>query len=211
MAKLSKGTTFSDGSSANAAALNNLVDNATVLAGIITDWGAVTPDVADSILIYDSSAANLAKCTLANVISLIPSSAVAGTPALRALGAGSTDAAAGNDSRFPASVTGLRKGAGAGSSDTAAGPNDMRFASSNLGTGTDIDWSLADIFYSTSLDANKTYTFSNVTDGRVIMLLVNQNSKTITLPGGWTTIGTANIAGWNIYTFIKSTGASFAT
>src|SRR5882724_617694 len=105
MADLQKGTTFTTGVSATAADLNNLVDSATILSAAITGKGAVTPDPADSLLIYDTSGSALAKCTLQNVIDAFPTDAAAGSKSLRTLGVGATQAVAGNDTRLPASVT----------------------------------------------------------------------------------------------------------
>lgn len=211
MAKLSKGTDFSVAGTYSGTDLNNLVDAATVLPGFITDWTAVTPVSADSFLFYSAGGATLAKCTLSDILGSITSDAAAGTPSLRSLGTGATQAAAGNDSRFPANVTGIRLGAGGAANDTAAGAKDLNFSSVNLSHGTAVNWDLGDVFYDTGLTSNTTYTFSNVRDGRVIILMINQNAKTVTLPAGWTLLGTANTAGWNMYTFIKSAGNSMAT
>lgn len=213
MAKLSKGTTFSDGSSYNAASLNNLVDQASVLPGIITEFASSTPDVADSLLIYDTSASALAKCTITDLIAAFPNDPVAATKGLRSLGTGAQQAAPGNDTRFGATLSGsvgklrLIGTNGLASNDTGAAPKDLAFASSNLSGGTAIDWDVADIFYDTlSGSAGKTYTFSNVRDGRVITIMLNTAAftGTITWP---TTAGTAPVfaAGTlNIYTFMKS-------
>lgn len=50
----------------------------------------------------------------------LPGDQLPGMASKRTLGTGAQQAAPGNDTRFPATVTGLRKGGGAGSQDTAA-------------------------------------------------------------------------------------------
>src|SRR4051812_36054076 len=107
MGSISKGSTFIDGVQSNAAAINNLVDAATILPGIITDRGTVAPDPTDSMLVYDASGSQLAKCTIQNLIDAFPTDAVAASKSLRTLGTGAQQAVAGNDSRIPASVNGI--------------------------------------------------------------------------------------------------------
>lgn len=216
MASIQKGTTFTDGVSANAAALNNLVDAATILPGIITDRTTATPATADQFLIYDASASALAQCTLQNIIDAFPTDATALSKSLRTLGTGATQAVAGNDARLSATLSaGVGKlrvvgTGGFGSLDTAAAPKDLIFTPVNINTLTNIDWDTADVFYDAALSANKTYTFSNVRDGRVIVLQINQNGHTVAFPVGWLVLGTANTASWNAYSLVKSVGASLA-
>ena len=210
MSDISKGTTFTNGVSASATDLNNLVDAATIQPAAITGKGAVTPDVADSLLIYDNSGSSLAKCTLQNVIDALPTD---NGPAksLRTLGPTGNQAAAGNDARFPASVTGIRKSTGAGSTDVAATPTDFKFPTQNINALTNIDFNAADIFYDTALSANKVYTFSNVGAGRSIVIQINQNGHTVGFPAGVLILGTPSTAGWNLYCITVTNGATIGS
>lgn len=203
MAKLSRGHTFTDGSTAVAADLNTLVDSAAILPGAITEQAGATPANADSFLIYSASASDLRKCTLADVVAAFPNDAIAATKSLRSLGTTSTQAAAGNDTRFPADVTGIRKSAGGGSSDIAAVPKDFAFPPVNLAAGLSIDWDAGDIFYDTLTGSvSYAYTFANVRAGRVIQVILKTlgYTGTITWP---TLLGTAPIQtnGSTVHTF----------
>lgn len=207
MSKLLKGTTFTTGVPATAADLNNLVDAASILPGAVTEQTTITPATGDLLLAYDVSGSALGKFSVQDVIDVFPTDAAAGNKSLRTLGTTATQAAAGNDTRFPSSVTGIRKGAGAGSTDAAAAPKDFIFTPNNLSGSSTIDWDLADVFYDT-LSANRTYTFTNVRAGRVIVLQLNQNGHTVAFPAGWILLGTANTASWNIYSLVNSAVAS---
>lgn len=169
MAKLQKGFTFVDGFSYSAANLNAIVDSALILPGAITEQTATAPILTDSFLYYNAGAAALRQCTLQNMVSAFPVDALAGTASLRTLGTGATQAAQGTDIRFSGRVTGIRLGQDWPVNDTVAAPKDLRFPSVNLSGGTNINWDSADIFFDfLTGSANKTYTFSNVRDGRVI-------------------------------------------
>lgn len=205
MSDIQAGTTLSDGVSYHGSDFNALVNNATILPAFITAKGAVIPSSSDSICIYDSSGSGLAKCTLGDLISnVIPQDNVAGIASLRTLGTGPQQAAAGSDSRFPASVTGLRKSAGSASTDTAAAPKDLDFTPQSLSGISNIDWDLGNLFYEGLLGTSKTYTFSNVRSGRVIIAQINQNGHTVSFQGGWILLGTQNVAGWNVYCFMNT-------
>lgn len=202
MAKLQKGVTFVDGTTYAAADLNNLVDLAIILPGAITELSSFTADVADSILYYSSSQAALKKTTLQGVINLVPSGSIAATPALRALGTGATQAAAGNDVRFPSSITGLRKGNGA-SADTAAAAKDLSFAPVALAAGTAINWDSSDMFTDTlSGSGALTYTFSNVRSGRVITVILKKGTWTGTTINWPTLIGAVPVPDTSATVFI---------
>ncbi len=183
MADLQKGHTFTEGSSGNTAAdLNALVDSGTILPAFITGKSAVaTLEDVDLALVYDNSAAAMRKVTFANIVGSFPADAAAGTAALRTLGTTSVKAAAGNDTRFPASVTGIRLGAGVGSTDTAAEPKDLSFDTVDMDGETEIDWDAADVFHD-DLAHDKTYTFANTRTGRSIQFIVKLNGHTPTLP-----------------------------
>lgn len=208
MAKLQKGYTFTDGTTGTAAELNSLVDSAILLPGAITEQTTTTPDVADSVLFYDTSAAGLRKNTFANVIALVPSEGVAATPSLRALGTGATQAAPGNDTRFPAAITGPRIGHGT-SADTAAVPSDLAFAQKNLAGTLNIDWSTWEVFYDvlSGSGSARTYTFTNSSvKPRTITVVLDKGTWTGTIINWPTLKGAAPV--WDtsasicVYTFL---------
>ena len=71
MPQLSKGDTFADGQQVTGVRLNGLVDNATILPGVITDQTSITAntvDNADSILLHDSSASALREATASDLL-----------------------------------------------------------------------------------------------------------------------------------------------
>lgn len=178
MGDLQKGVTFVDGTTYAAADLNNLVDNATIISAAITGKSSFTPALTDPLIYYSSSQTALKKATFQDIVNLVPSGSVAATPALRALGTGSTQAAAGNDARFPTTITGLRQGNGA-SADTAAVPKNLSFAPVALGGGFAINWDSADMFTDTlSGSGTLTYTFSNTRSGRIITVILKKGTWT---------------------------------
>lgn len=190
MAQIQRGYTFIDGGTGNAAELHELVDDATILPGIITQQASAPPANPDSFLFYQARSQTLASCTLSQLIAAFPVNQAANVACLRQLGTGATVAAAGNDPRFPAQITGIRKGHGTGA-DTAATAPDLDFSSVDLANLTAIDWSAGNFFHD-SLTANKTYTFSNVTDGRAICAVIVTNGHTPTFP---TTLGSIQTLG----------------
>lgn len=84
MAQISKGDTFTDGEQVNGSRLNQLVDSSTLLAGAITDQGAMTANTVaatDSVLLYDLSATGLRKPTVSDILNSnlpVTTSAIAG-------------------------------------------------------------------------------------------------------------------------------------
>lgn len=210
MAKLQKGKDFTTGSPFSGADLNSLVDAATILPGAITEQSAVTPAGADTVMVYSAAATALGKCTVTQLFAAQSSDAAAGTPSIRTLGTGAQQAAPGNSTGLSASVAGVRKSTSTASTDVAATAKDFAYASVNITSLTNIDWDAGDVFVDTLLASNKTYTFSNLRDGRVIVIKINQNSKTVAFPVGWLLLGTANTAGWNIYSLSYGPGAAIA-
>lgn len=214
MADIQRGHTFIDGSSGNDSAdLHELVDAATILPAAITAKGGVaTLEDVDTFLVHDSSASALKKVTFANLYGSIPTDDAAGTPSLRRLGTTSVKAAAGNDTRFPASVTGFRIGAGVGSADVAATGKDFRHPV-DLDGDTEIDWDTGNVFYD-SLSANRTFTFANKRLGRQIEIILELNGHTPTFPVdiGTVVVGTGTTILHVIltYTTVGTTGLQIA-
>jgi hypothetical protein len=71
MTQLSKGDTFADGQQVTGVRLNGLVDNATVLPGVITDQINITANTVasdDSVLIHDLSATALREATVGDLL-----------------------------------------------------------------------------------------------------------------------------------------------
>jgi hypothetical protein len=85
----------------------------------------------------------------------------------------------------------------------------------DIGVSTAIDWTLNTSYFNI-ITANKTFTFSNVTDNKIIIVAIRNNSAgTITLT--WPTvvqnlmINTVSPSRENVYTFIRSNGKIYAT
>ncbi len=71
----------------------------------------------------------------------------------------------------------------------------------------DIDWSLAEVYTKTLAGGANTFTFSNTTDGEVIIVIVTGAASTLTWPtvkwaGG--TPPTQTASGTDVYTFVKA-------
>ncbi len=163
MSDLSTGYTFVDGSGAlTAARLNTAIGSATILPAFITGKSAITIDVADYLPFYDTSGTVIGKTTLTNFITSIQ-------------GTTSGKVAAGNDSRFPATITGLRLGNGA-SADTAAVAKNLAFAPTaappTAGAVT-LNCALNNLF-TTTFVANTTVTLTNISDGDTIYHQITQ-------------------------------------
>lgn len=205
--QLSKGTTYTAGGSVTDVNLNALVDAGSILPGCISEQTQAAPAVA-AMFLYRSNTGSLRKCSLTQVINAFPADDAAGTPSLRRLGTTSIKAAAGNDNRFPANVTGIRLGANAASNDTAATAKDFSYPLDMSG-GTTIDWDVANVFYDT-LAGNRTITaFSNLRIGRQIHVIIKLNGFTVTftpvISGGIESLGAGTT--FSHYVFTRISGA----
>jgi hypothetical protein len=65
MSQIQRGETFVDGQTVTAARLNNLVDLASAVTGLILDQAATTVSVNDQVLIWDDATNSLKRATLA--------------------------------------------------------------------------------------------------------------------------------------------------
>src|SRR6266576_1612415 len=176
--------TFNDGvpGDLTAAKLHALVDQATILPGFFTDRSQVTPVLSDFIT-FLSNNTFIRKCTFTNLNTILPYDQAAGTASRRTLGPGASQAAPGNDTRFPATVNGIRVGVGAGSNDRAYDVNDGRFQYVDVSATNIINWDLSDTFYCAAT-FNHTYTFSNLPSfPRTIIFLVQSNGHNIVFSG----------------------------
>ncbi len=165
MADLSTGYTFADGSGAlTAARINTAIGGATILPAFITGKSAITIDVADYLVFYDTSGTVLGKTTLTNFITAIQ-------------GTTSGKVAAGNDSRFSANVAGIRKSTVGGSTDVAAKPPDYALAptAGTLSAGAvTLDCSLNSRF-TVAVTANAVITLTNIPDGGEVIVRTTQS------------------------------------
>lgn len=183
MADLSSPETWADSganAAVNAARLTNHVNGATILPAFISGKSTVSPASGDTAIFFQASSGNLVKATLSSILGLVSLPAVdpvAGTAGSRTLGTGAQQAAPGNDTRFPASVTGIRKGAGAGSTDAAAVAADLVFAplSPVNGGGVALSCAVYDKF-TVNLTNNTTITFSNIANGATILVQTIQDA-----------------------------------
>jgi hypothetical protein len=174
MGVITPGYVFADGSGAlTAARLNSAFSAAGITTELITGKSAITPDVADSLVFYDASGSVLGKCTITTFITAIQ-------------GITSGKVAAGNDSRFSASVTGIRLSAGAGGTDTAAVAKNFAFApttSTPTAGAVTLNCALNNLFTSTFV-VNTTVTLTNISDGDTICHQITQDgtgSRLLTL------------------------------
>jgi hypothetical protein len=184
MSDIQKGVTFHTGDEVTNSSLNNLVDDAIILPGFISSKPVGSPAQGDKFVFFKSANQSLAAVTLNGLISAFPRGGAANAFALRKLGTQAGTAAAGDDSRFPADFIhgGIRK-ANHNQPDTVATPQDLCFAAKHLSGGSQIDWSLGELFYD-SITANKTYTFANVPTNvaQVITVALQLNGHTVTFP-----------------------------
>ncbi len=180
------------GSEVTAARLNNFLGNAVINKEFVSGKSIIAPATGDYLPFYDVSGDGLGKATLQTLVQAVggDGTSAAGVAALRILGTTSVQAAAGNDTRFPASVTGPRKGAGAGSADTAALKPDFAQAPSVVtgsGTGTASADCSVNTWWTYALPASTTgctLTFNNVPNGIDIRLVTTQgasSASTLTL------------------------------
>lgn len=174
-----KGHTFRDGDTGvSAATLNSIVDSATLLPGAITEQAQVVPAVTDSFL-YSKGTGGLRKCTLQDILNAVPSNQPGNIASLRKLGTGATMAAAGNDSRFPSTFTGVRMANGT-APDTVAKPSDIVTAPKILAANEAIDWNAFNVF-TRDMAGNESYTFQRVKLGQTITIIFKLHGHTPTL------------------------------
>lgn len=187
MADLSTLELFTDtvpDNAVNAARVNNAFATLRILPEFITSRGAVTPVGGDTIPFFDLSGTVIGKCTFQELFTALadPAAGVAGP---RTLGTSALKAAAGNDDRFPADVTGIRKGVGAGKNDVAATESDLPRtpnAIGNSGTGATIPC-VSLLTHTITMTGNATLTITGLADGAIARVLATQDasgSRTIT-------------------------------
>lgn len=125
--EITAGESFENGQIVTHQRLNNHVNGAVIRSSFVSGKPTTMPETTDFLSFYDVSAAGLAKASIGNVVKAYAGdgTSAAAVAGLRILGTGPLHAAAGNDSRFPSTMTGIRKSSGAGSTDTAAVTSDF--------------------------------------------------------------------------------------
>lgn len=161
--------------------LNNHVNGAQIQPEAISSKTDTTPVSTDLLLLYDTSAVALAKSTLALAVAAVyPVDGAAGVASARTLGTGAGQAVGGTDTRIPAPVTGVRKGAGVGSADTAANGADVEsFAASvvSLTAGAGALNCAAQLNWEVTLNAAAvTLTLTNIPDGATVRIKTTQDA-----------------------------------
>lgn len=221
MSDIASPETFTDsgaGATVNAARLMNHVNGALNLPGLISDKAIVTPVAGDYLLIYQSSTVALKRASAANVAGLGPgiSSIALSTPAEFSV-SGSPLTGNGTITLSWASQSGNKviaspaDGTSGPLTARALVPRDYRLPPVSV-TGTVVDWSLGDIFY-TTLSSSPTFTFSNVTDGTIILKVIQDatGGRALTLPAiGWSgnavPVSPKTANHYDIYTFVSVLG-----
>jgi len=209
MSQISCPEIFTDagaGREVNAERLNNALGALTALPGLITEQASGTPAVADIILFKKVSTGVLSQSSFTALLAaLMPTDPDAATAGMRTLGTTSVKAAAGNDTRFPALVTGIRKGGGNGSTDTAADQADLPCvirAGGNSGTAIPLNC-VDNLNHTVTMNDNATITLSNTIDGQIIRVKTVQDAngnRTVAFVGATPTL-----------TAIKEGGAAAAS
>lgn len=95
--------------------------------------------------------------------------------------------------------------------------NGVHNAGSTGMSGLDIDWSLGENFYK-EVSSNSTITFSNIQDGKVVLLVIRNTSNsniTLTLPSGiykdaYLDLTVPSLKE-NVYTFIRTNGKTYVS
>jgi hypothetical protein len=172
MSEITPGVTFLDGQAVNASILNALLGSASIKTPFYTNKATITPVAADKILFLDISGSVFGITTIAALITAMQ-------------GATSATLAAGNDTRFPATLNGIRLANGA-NADTAAKPKDFVLApTAGVPSAGAVTLNCANNnLFTVAFVANTTVTLSNVTDGDLICIQITQDgtgSRLLTL------------------------------
>jgi hypothetical protein len=206
MADLQSGETYVDGQTVDASRLNNMINGADALPGLISGQASATPAGADEVLLLKGGVLKRATVTALNVAGSGVTSVAMTVPTGFAVG-GSPVTTTGTLAVTLSSQTGnkvLRSAAAGGAATPAFRATDARdlyVASVNI-AASNIDWSLGTKFWK-SLSGNITFTFSNNEDGMGIKVAVFTNGHTtnwpaaVVWPGG--TEPTDSVSGTDLY------------
>jgi hypothetical protein len=188
MSQLDTTNTFVDGDIVNAAALNNMIDQATALPGLITSQVTANATAGDLVLLVRSGV--LKKADVSTFPSGVTSVGMTvdptsvfhvtvGTPTTTPAIALGLDAQAAN--KF---LAGPVSGAATTPTFRTLNPSDLPVATIDIAANL-INWSLGNCFVKQLSGSNANFTFSNPTDGQIIKVLVAQDaSHTVTWPSG---------------------------
>lgn len=194
---LSTGNNFTDGDTVNAAALNNSINNATILPTFLSNKGSGAPISSDLFLFYQGGTTSLKQASLGSLFSA---------------GLGFSTKNANTFYSGPAS------GGSATPTFRTMVPHDTTVAT-NATVSATLDASLARTFTRT-LSANTTFTVANMLDGETISVLVQQAASGgpytaawsgIAWRGGTAPVQTATANKRDIYTIIKIGGTGYGS
>jgi hypothetical protein len=198
MSQIQRGETFVDGQTVTAARLNNLVDLATAVSGLILNQSLTTVSVNDQVLIWDDATNSLKRATLAalfadavgvtNVGLTMPTATfnVTGTNPITSTGtfAVSWDVQAANTT-----LCGPPSGTTATPAFRALNIADITPATVPIASNT-INWDLGNVF-SKTLTVTTGFSHANLNEGQVITVLLSNTGAfgvnwpgTIRWPGG---------------------------
>jgi hypothetical protein len=215
MPQLDTVNTFVDGDTVNAASMNNIVDQASTLKGIILDQtpiAAAVDPAADLVLVYDASADALRKAlvqALPSGVTTVDATATptsvfninVATPSTTPVIALSMDVQAANKV-----LAGPISGAATTPAFRVLAPSDIPIATVSVAAQT-VDWSLGNTF-SKVLSANISFIFTNPSEGQTIRLRVQQDAShtvawtsAIRWPGGTPPVMTTGAGRIDIFTF----------
>ena len=195
---LQTGVTFSDGDTVNAAALNNAVNNATILPSFLANKGVSTPISTDTFLFYQGGTSSLKQASLAQ---LFDTSLSFNTR---------------NANNFLAGPGTSGAGAAAPTWRTIT-PHDTSIVTEVTTGATTINALTSRTAYRI-LAANTTYTISNMVDGETITVAVRQAAAggpyTATFtgvlwPSATAPVQTTTANKLDLYTFIKIGGVVY--
>jgi hypothetical protein len=196
--------------------LNNLVDLATALGPLVSSQTAVTADVADSIIISDASdSGNLKKALISTLpgAGTVTSVGLIANPTSVFGVTGSPVTASGNITLSLDIQTAHKVLAGPTSGSSAPAFRTLLPADLTVGTQTilaaAIDWSLGNTFFK-SVTGTTTFSFTNVTPGQVIKVILFQTGGataawsygTILWKGGAAPALTTTINHTDVFTFV---------
>ncbi len=219
MASFNAGHTFVDGETDAAAVLNTLLGNATPQAGFITDRTAATPDSLDSVLIYDTSATALKRCTIAQFLAtggVVTSVDLAMPTDFNVAGLGTPTAPNFGITWIDQDTNKVLASPADGTAGTPTYrvlvPLDFSPSPINLPANV-IDWSLSKTFWK-QLTADRTFSFLNQTDGMKISVSIDHNGGFQASWSDGTLIWQTGVVpnptdGLNLYEFTQINGAIY--
>jgi hypothetical protein len=217
--------TFVDGDVVNAASLNNMIDQASTLKGLILDQTPIATAVdpaADVVLLYDASVDDLRRTLVQALPSGVTSVDATATPAtvfnISVATPSTTPVIALSMDVQTANkvLAGPVSGAAATPAFRVLAPSDIPIATVTVAAQT-VDWSLGNTF-NKLLAANISFIFTNPNEGQTIRLRVQQDAShtvafasPIRWPGGTAPVMTTGAGRIDIFTFHYIGGLYYGT